>query len=151
MGTVEGLPAERPFWEKPLETLDRGQWEALCDGCGKCCLHKVEDEDDGRIYPTNVACKLLDVKTAQCSDYRKRKLHVPDCMRLTLGKLDDIVWLPSSCTYILRSKNLPLPPWHYLISGDRETIHKTGNSVKGRIISEVDAGPLDQHIIPEPL
>ena len=82
MGEVT-VTGARPFWEAPLATLDAGEWEALCDGCGKCCLHKLEDEDTGRIYPTNVACKLLDLSTARCSDYRNRRTYVPDCMRLT--------------------------------------------------------------------
>ena len=140
-----------PFWQAPLETLDRGQWEALCDGCGKCCLHKVEDEDTGRIYPTNVACKLLDLQTSQCSDYRNRRALVPDCLRLTRGKISDFEWLPSTCAYILREAGEPLPDWHYLISGDRESVHAAGMSVKGRALSETYAGPLEDHIVEQPL
>ena len=127
------------FWEAPIESLDRAQGEALCDGCGKCCLNKVEDEDTGRIYPTNVACKLLDLQTCQCSNYRGRKAIVPECLRLTPAKIDDYVWLPSTCAYVLRAAGQPLPAWHYLISGSRETIHDAGMSVKGRAISEVHA------------
>jgi uncharacterized cysteine cluster protein YcgN (CxxCxxCC family) len=100
------------FWEQPLETLDRAQWEALCDGCGKCCLHKVEDADTGRIYPTNVACRLLDRETARCSNYRHRRALVPDCLRLTPAKLKTIEWLPTSCAYKLRAEGKPLPNWH---------------------------------------
>ena len=140
-----------PFWEAPIESLDRAQWEALCDGCGKCCLNKVEDEDTGRIYPTNVACKLLDLKTCQCADYRGRKAIVPDCLSLTTNKIDDYVWLPSTCAYVLRAAGQPLPKWHYLISGSRETVHDAGMSVKGRAISELHAGPLENHIIEQPL
>ena len=143
--------ADMPFWQAPLETLDRGQWEALCDGCGKCCLHKVEDEDTGRIYPTNVACKLLDLQTSQCSDYRNRRALVPDCLRLTRGKISDFEWLPSTCAYILREAGEPLPDWHYLISGDRESVHAAGMSVKGRALSEIYAGPLEDHIVEQPL
>ena len=143
--------ADVPFWQAPLETLDRGQWEALCDGCGKCCLHKVEDEDTGRIYPTNVACKLLDLQTSQCSDYRNRRALVPDCLRLTRGKISDFEWLPSTCAYILREAGEPLPDWHYLISGDRESVHAAGMSVKGRALSETYAGPLEDHIVEQPL
>ncbi len=139
--------AGKPFWEQPLDTLDRGQWEALCDGCGKCCLHKVEDEDDGRIYPTNISCRLLDTRTAQCTDYRHRRALVPDCLRLTPAKLENITWLPSSCAYSLRAGGKPLPDWHYLISGSRDTIHETGNSVAGKVISETVAGPLENHVI----
>ena len=140
-----------PFWQAPLETLDRGQWEALCDGCGKCCLHKVEDEDTGRIYPTNVACKLLDVETALCSNYKHRRAFVPDCLRLTQGKIGDFEWLPSTCAYVLRDAGEPLPNWHYLVSGDRNSVHAAGMSVKGRALSEVYAGPLEDHIVEQPL
>lgn len=142
---------ERRFWEAPLETLDRAEWEALCDGCGKCCLHKVEDEDSGHVYPTNVACKLLDLTTARCSDYRHRRMFVPDCLRLSRGKISEYEWLPTSCAYVLREAGLPLPDWHYLVSGDRQTIIDAGMSVAGRAISENDAGPLENHIVDEPL
>lgn len=142
---------DTPFWEKPLETLSRDEWEALCDGCGKCCLHKVEDDDTGRIYPTNVACRLLDLKTARCSDYRKRRFYVPDCIRLARGRMADYPWLPSTCAYVLRDAGEPLPDWHYLVSGDRDSIHRAGQSVAGRAISEVHAGPLEQHILEQPL
>ncbi len=143
--------SDTPFWQAPLETLDRAQWEALCDGCGKCCLHKVEDEDTGRIYPTNVACKLLDVQTAQCSNYKHRRAFVPDCLRLTRGKIGDIEWLPSTCAYVLREAGEPLPDWHYLVTGDRESVHAAGMSVKGRALSEIYAGPLEDHIVEQPL
>ena len=146
-----GALTDRPYWEAPLETLDRAQWEALCDGCGKCCLHKVEDEDTGRIYPTNVACKLLDTQTAQCSDYRNRRAFVPDCLRLTRGKIGNFEWLPSTCAYVLRDAGLPLPEWHYLVSGDRNSVHAAGMSVKGRALSEIYAGPLEDHIVEQPL
>jgi uncharacterized protein len=145
------MTVAQKFWEEPLNTLDRAQWEALCDGCGKCCLHKVEDEDTGRIYPTNVACKLLDVQTALCSDYKHRRAFVPDCLRLTQGKISDYFWLPSTCAYVLRDGGDPLPDWHYLVSGSRDTIHETGNSVKGRALSEIHAGPLENHIVEQPL
>ncbi len=146
-----GDVTDLPFWQAPLETLDRAQWEALCDGCGKCCLHKVEDEDTGRIYPTNVACKLLDVQTAQCSDYRNRRAFVPDCLRLTRGKISNFEWLPSTCAYVLRDAGEPLPDWHYLVSGDRSSVHTAGMSVKGRALSEIYAGPLEDHIVEQPL
>jgi uncharacterized cysteine cluster protein YcgN (CxxCxxCC family) len=135
------------FWEQPLETLDRAQWEALCDGCGKCCLHKVEDADTGRIYPTNVACRLLDRETALCSNYRHRRALVPDCLRLTPAKLKTIEWLPTSCAYKLRAGGDPLPSWHYLVCGDREAIHREGMSVRGKTISEALAGDLENHIV----
>ncbi len=136
------------FWEdRPLSALDRGQWEALCDGCGKCCLHKLEDEETGELFPTNVACRLLDRREAKCSDYRNRFAHVPDCIRLTLDKLSGIEWLPETCAYVRRANDLPLPDWHYLITGDRDSIHQAGASVRGWTISEVDAGDLEYHVI----
>ena len=140
-------PGPKPFWERPLASLNREEWEALCDGCGKCCLHKVEDEDTGRIYRTNVACKLLDLSTARCADYRHRRAYVPDCVRLTPRLAESIGWLPDSCAYRLRAKGEPLPAWHYLLSGDRASIHGAGASVVGKAISETIAGPLEQHII----
>ena len=138
------------FWEKPIEALTRDEWEALCDGCGQCCLHKLEDEDTGRVWRTNVACRLLDVKTGRCADYRHRKALVPDCLRLTPRLVREVAWLPPTCAYRLRADDELLPAWHYLISGDRETVHTAGVSVKGRAISEVLAGPLEDHVIPDP-
>lgn len=136
------------FWEDtPLEQLDRGQWEALCDGCGKCCVHKLEDEDTGDLLPTNVACRLLDRRSGQCSDYRHRRALVPECVRLTPASLTAIDWLPQSCAYRLRADGLPLPDWHYLVCGDREEVHRAGMSVRGWTVSEIDAGDLEHHLI----
>jgi uncharacterized cysteine cluster protein YcgN (CxxCxxCC family) len=135
------------FWEKPLTALNRAEWEALCDGCGKCCLHKVEDADTGRIYPTNVACRLLDRGSGQCSDYRHRRAFVPDCMRLTPAALERATWLPRTCAYRLRAEDRPLPEWHYLISGDREAVHRAGESVRGWTVSESFAGDMEDHIV----
>jgi len=138
---------EDRFWENPLEELNREQWEALCDGCGQCCLHKVEDADTGEIFRTNVACKLLDLKTARCSDYRHRRAFVPDCLRLTPRNAATLEWLPVTCAYRLRANGEDLPEWHYLISGDRQAVHKTRASVIGRVVSETDAGPIEHHIV----
>lgn len=135
------------FWEQPLETLDRAQWEALCDGCGKCCLHKVEDADTGEIFATNVACRLLDRETARCADYRHRRALVPDCLRLTRANIHHIGWLPESCAYRLRAMGEPLPAWHHLVCGDREAVHRERHSVRGWTVSEVVAGDLEQHIV----
>jgi uncharacterized protein len=136
------------FWDHvPLAQLDRAQWEALCDGCGKCCLHKLEDDETGDFYPTNVACKLLDRRSAQCSDYKHRHAFVPDCIRLTPAKLETMDWLPRSCAYVLRAEGKPLPEWHYLNTGDRESVHDAGRSVRGWTISEIDAGDLEMHLV----
>jgi uncharacterized protein len=135
------------FWEQPFASLDREEWEALCDGCGKCCLHKLEDDSTGRLYPTNVACRLLDRSSGRCSNYKGRRAFVPDCVRLDADKLAGIDWLPATCAYRLRAEGKPLEPWHYLISGSRETVHEAGMSVRGWTISEDDAGPLEHHLV----
>lgn len=135
------------FWEKPLEALDRQEWEALCDGCGKCCLHKVEDEESGEILGTNIACRLLDRHSCRCSNYRGRRAFVPDCVRLTPDKVGTLRWLPSTCAYRLRSEGKQLPEWHYLISGDREAVHEAQVSVRGWTVSEDDAGDYEHHLI----
>ena len=135
------------FWELPLAKLNQEEWEALCDGCGRCCLHKVEYEDTGEIEETNVACTLLDCQTARCKDYKNRKAFVPDCLRLTLKLVDKVPWLPDTCAYRRRADDRPLPGWHYLLTGDREAVIRAGVSVAGRVISEDEAGPLEHHIV----
>lgn len=136
------------FWEDtPLAKLDRAQWEALCDGCGKCCLHKLEDDETGEVWPTNVACRLLDRTSGQCSNYRQRKLYVSECVRLTARDVDTIPWLPATCAYRLRADGEPLPAWHYLVSGDREAVHRAGESVRGWTVSEDEAGDLENHVV----
>ena len=140
-----------PFWEKPLAALDRGEWEALCDGCGRCCLHKLEDEETGLFYATNVACKLLDRRNGLCADYAHRKERVADCVVLEPGTLGTLDWLPETCSYRLRAEGKPLPDWHYLVSGSRETVHEAGQSTRGWTVSEDDAGDLEDHLIDRPL
>jgi uncharacterized cysteine cluster protein YcgN (CxxCxxCC family) len=136
------------FWEDtPLARLDRGQWEALCDGCGKCCIHKLEDDETGEVLPTNVACRLLDRRTGFCSDYKHRRAYVPECVRLTNANVRDIDWLPSTCAYRLRAEDRPLPDWHYLVCGDREAVHRAGQSVRGWTVSEDDVGDMEDHIV----
>ena len=126
------------FWELPLKSLKPDEWEALCDGCGKCCLNKIEYEDTGEVAFTRVACKLLDGQTCQCSSYPNRHDFVPDCIVLTPKKLKEIAWwLPATCAYRLRAEGKPLLPWHYLISGDRESVHRAGASVRGWTVSEL--------------
>ena len=142
-----GEPVTGRFWEAPIETLDRGQWEALCDGCGKCCVHKLEDEDTGELLATNVACRLLDRRSGFCSDYRNRRAHVPECVRLTMRNVRGIDWLPSTCAYRLRAAGEPLPDWHHLVSGDRETVHRAGQSVRGWTVSEADVTDFEHHLV----
>lgn len=136
------------FWEeKPLAALDRVEWESLCDGCGKCCLHKLEDEETGEVFPTNVACRLLDRKNARCRDYGNRRAFVPDCVQLTPAKLAALEWLPSTCAYRLVAEGKPLRAWHHLISGSRETVHAAGMSTRGWTVSEDEAGELEFHLV----
>jgi uncharacterized protein len=123
-----------PFWkQKTLETMTLAEWESLCDGCGKCCLAKLEDEDTAEIYWTSVACRLFDAGTCQCSNYVQRKKFVPDCVQLTPKKVREIDWLPSTCAYKLVANGQDLPEWHHLKTGSRETVHEAGISMKGRV------------------
>lgn len=141
------MSAER-FWErKSLRQMSRDEWESLCDGCGKCCVHKLEDEETGELLQTNVACRLLDRRSGRCSDYRHRRAFVPECVRLTPEKLDELDWLPSTCAYLLLYQGKPLPEWHPLITGDPESVHAAGQSVRGWTISEADAGDLEHHLV----
>ena len=139
------------FWETvPLKKMTAPEWEALCDGCGKCCLNKIEYEDTGEVDYTRIACRLLDGESCRCSQYPIRHQFVPDCVRLTPALVDSIEWLPETCAYRLRADGQPLPAWHYLVCGNRDAVHDAGISVRGRAISEELAGPLEQHIILPP-
>jgi hypothetical protein len=141
-------PSDRPFWETvPLDRMSRTQWESLCDGCGKCCVHKLEDDETGEVFPTNVACRLLDPRTALCKDYPNRKAHVPECVRLTPKVLETIEWLPASCAYLRVHRKQGLADWHPLVSGDPASVHRAGISVRGKTVSEDDVGDLENHII----
>ncbi len=127
--------------------MDPEQWEALCDGCGKCCLEKLEDEATGRIHFTNVACRLLDHDTCRCRHYAHRARIVPDCVSLTPAVLEKPDWLPSTCAYRRLAENRPLPDWHPLITGDPRSVAAARQSVQGRVIGEQEAGPLTCHLI----
>jgi uncharacterized protein len=136
------------FWrEKTLREMNRTEWESLCDGCGKCCIHKLEDEETGEMLATNIACRLLDRRNGRCSDYRNRKAHVPDCVRLTPDLIPKLGWLPSTCAYLLLAEGKDLPDWHPLITGDPESVHAAGQSTRGWTISEIDAGDFEHHLI----
>jgi uncharacterized cysteine cluster protein YcgN (CxxCxxCC family) len=135
------------FWELPLTALTRTEWEALCDGCGRCCLHKLEDEETGEVLETNVACRLLDTATGRCRDYRHRKAFVPDCLRLTPQLVASVPWLPETCAYKRRAEDRPIPDWHPLLTGGTEAMEQARASVKNRVISETDAGPLENHLV----
>ena len=141
------MPDSDRFWEKvALEDMSSKQWEALCDGCGKCCLHKLEDEETGEVYACNVACKLLDTETCRCQDYAHRRQRVPGCTVLTPDKIEEFHWLPVSCAYRLLAEGNPLPQWHPLISHDSQSVHNAGISIGGRAINEDEADDLHLHI-----
>ena len=140
-----------PFWRtKTLGAMSRTEWESLCDGCGRCCLHKLRNEDTDDLVWTEVACRLLDTTTCQCSDYANRKARVPDCVKLTPKKVSTIDWLPPSCAYRLVAEGRDLAWWHPLVSGDPTSVHKAGISVSGRAVAERDAGPLERHAVDWP-
>jgi len=142
-----------PFWEKPLSALSTDEWEALCDGCGKCCLNKLEDEETGAVALTRVACRLLDDATCRCAHYENRKQFVPDCIQLTAKDIDQhMYWLPQTCAYRLRHEGRNLPAWHPLISGDPKTVHRAGISIRNCTVSEFDVADDDweDYIIEEP-
>ena len=138
------------FWrDKALQDLMPDEWEALCDGCGRCCLNKLEDEDTAELYFTNVACHLLDLTTCRCRDYSHRVELVPDCLVLTPGQAELFDQLPDTCAYRLRSEGRPLPDWHPLVSGDHDSVHSAGISVRGKVVSEEYIHPdqLPEHVI----
>ena len=140
--------AEDPFWRrKTLAEMTRSEWESLCDGCAKCCLDKLQDDDTGEISYTEVACRLLDLGTCRCTDYSNRTRFVPDCVVLTPRTVARLTWLPSSCAYRLISEGKDLEWWHPLVSGDPETVHRAGVSVRGRAVPEALAGDLEDHIV----
>ncbi len=132
--------AETAYWdEKPLEALTTAEWESLCDGCGRCCLVKLEDEDTGRVYFTEIGCRLLDAATCRCSDYANRRRRVRDCLKLTPDLSASLGWLPPTCAYRLRAEGKRLAWWHPLVSGSPETVHEAGISVRGRVsLTETD-------------
>ncbi len=142
---------EQPFWRrKALAEMTGAEWESLCDGCGKCCLHKLEDEDTGEIAHTNVACRLLDIGACRCTRYAERFRFVPDCVQLDPGNVGALSWMPSTCAYRLLAEGKELPAWHPLVSGDPDSVHRAGVSVRGRCVPERKAGDLFDHIVSWP-
>ena len=140
-----------PFWmTKRLDEMTLEEWESLCDGCGRCCLHKLRYEDTGALSFTNVACRLLDLGSCRCRDYANRHRAVPDCVSLTPREVAGIDWLPPSCAYRRLAEGKDLSWWHPLVSGDPETVHSAGISVRGRAINERRAGPFEAHVVDWP-
>ena len=145
----------KPFWKtKTLAEMSEREWESLCDGCGRCCLNKLEEEITDRIYFTDVGCRLLDEKSCRCSDYEHRFDVVPDCIKLSARTLPEIAWLPPSCGYRLVAEGKDLYWWHPLISGDPDSVHVAGVSVRGRLSgteNEISDAELEDHIVRWPM
>ena len=140
-----------PFWKrKSLFAMSLAEWEALCDGCAKCCLDKLEDEDTGEISYTEVACRLLDLETCRCKNYKNRKRFVAECVTITPESLPRISWMPPTCAYLLILQGKDLALWHPLVTGDPSTVHLAGMSVRGRVVSETEAGALEDHVVAWP-
>jgi uncharacterized cysteine cluster protein YcgN (CxxCxxCC family) len=134
-----------PFWRrKTLDEMSSSEWESLCDGCGRCCLVKLQDEDTDEVAYTDVGCTLLDGGTCRCSDYVNRQAKVPDCLRLTPEAVRSVSWLPPTCAYRLLDEGEDLPDWHHLVSGDPGSVHRAGVSVQGRV-----AGPEENFAVEE--
>ena len=134
---------DQPFWRKKrLEEMSEAEWESLCDGCGRCCLNKLEDIDTGEIFWTDVACRLLDGESCRCKNYPKRRKLVPDCVQLTPKSVGKLSWLPPTCAYRLVDEGRELYWWHPLVSGDASSVHAAGISVSGKTVSEDDV-PLE--------
>ncbi len=136
------------FWkQKPLNALTQEEWESLCDGCAKCCLHRIEDEESGEVFTTNIVCRYLDQDHCRCSDYPNRSTNVPDCLSVTTDLLKDPYWLPSTCAYRVLAEGSELPEWHPLISGTDDTVVTSGNSIRGRVICETEADDPEHHLV----
>lgn len=145
------MKTELPFWKtKSLSEMSSEEWSSICDGCAKCCLHKLEDEDSGEISFTNVVCSQLNLTSCRCRNYSQRTVLVEDCIELTSDKLPNLKWLPPTCAYRLLDEGKELNWWHPLVSGDLDTVHMAGVSVKDRCIAETEISDLENYIVTWP-
>ncbi len=147
------MSADTPFWQaKALNAMTPAEWESLCDGCGRCCVIKLEDEETGELHYTDIACRLFDDRTCRCGNYRLRAKLVAGCVVLTPKKLPLVAhWLPPTCAYRLLHEGKPLYDWHPLVSGDPDSVHAAGISLRGRVVPEyeVDEDEYEDHIVAE--
>ncbi len=144
----DGAHAGMKFWEtKSLTEMSTEEWESLCDSCGKCCLHKLEDEDTGEVYYTSVVCDLIDQDSCRCTQYQSRCTLVPECLDLKQHDFSEYTWLPATCAYRLLSEGQPLPDWHPLVSGTPDTVHEAGVSIRSYAMKESDVDDPEDHII----
>ncbi|MFC1591285.1 YcgN family cysteine cluster protein [Thermodesulfobacteriota bacterium] len=135
-----------PFWKnKKLKEMTRYEWESLCDGCARCCLHKMEDEETGVLYYTRIVCRYLEEESCRCLEYGRRTQLVPTCIQLQPDNLGSVYFMPQTCAYRLLAEGSQLPPWHPLVSGDRESVSNAGISVRGQVISEEFVHPEGWH------
>ncbi|MCG2633915.1 MAG: YcgN family cysteine cluster protein [Gammaproteobacteria bacterium] len=143
------MSREVPFWQRPLESLNPAEWEALCDGCARCCLQKLEDEETAEVYYTHVVCRYLDPATSRCGCYSERSEKVPECVVVTPELAATADWLPGTCAYRLRANNQPLPGWHPLLRGDQTDMKRADIMIGEIAISEEHVHPdeLEDHII----
>lgn len=138
------------FWEQySLDEITAEEWESLCDGCARCCLQKLEDEDSGEVFYTSIACNLLDLEQCSCTDYPNRNINVPNCVHLTPERTAEFHWLPSTCSYRLIHEGAPLPEWHPLLSGTDETVHSAGISIRSFAMLEDGSEDLEDYLIGE--
>ncbi len=139
------------FWQhKTLVQMTESEWESLCDGCGKCCLNKLIDDETEKLHFTNVACKLLNTKSCRCKKYEQRFKLVPDCVKVSLEDIDQFHWLPKTCAYRLLVEGKSLPEWHPLLTGNQSAMHAGGFSIRGKVVSELAAGDLEDHVVDWP-
>jgi uncharacterized cysteine cluster protein YcgN (CxxCxxCC family) len=144
VGQIQAIDMTQPFWKtKTLSQLSKPEWESLCDGCGKCCLIQLEDEDSGLRLHTDVTCRLFNAETCRCGDYSNRKQRVPDCVILTPKNVTELEWMPQTCAYRLIGEGKDLFDWHPLVSGDPMSVHNAGMSIRNQVVSEDDVDPED--------